>query len=162
MEPQRRYYFPVIGYNFRLTNLACAILCAQLERYQEIIEKRRNIYSAYQAGLEGIDGIGFQPSASWAVIAPWMYCITVDAQKFGYSRDYLMKYLAENGVDTRPFFIPIHTLPPYRQESRLRQEHLPFTDKLGEAGMNLPTHTLLEQEDIDYICALISKLSKSK
>ncbi len=44
VDPERRYYFPVTGYNFRLTNLACALLCAQLERKEEIIARRRQIF----------------------------------------------------------------------------------------------------------------------
>src|SRR5205823_3509984 len=61
MDPQRRYYFPVTGYNFRLTNLACAILCAQLERREQVLARRRAIYSAYRRLLGGLPGLSFQP-----------------------------------------------------------------------------------------------------
>ena len=56
MDPDRRYYFPVTGYNFRLTNLACALLCAQLERKDEILARRREIFRRYQENLQGIKG----------------------------------------------------------------------------------------------------------
>jgi perosamine synthetase len=64
MDPERQYYFPITGYNFRLTNVACAMLCAQLERSEQIIERRRQIFSLYREMLTGIPGIGFQPFAS--------------------------------------------------------------------------------------------------
>jgi perosamine synthetase len=157
MDPNRRYFFPVTGYNFRLTNLACAILCAQIERRREIVERRREIYASYRTRLDRIPGIGFQPVASWADPAPWLFCITVDREEYGRSRDELAAFLAERGIETRPFFIPLHRLPPFRKESQARSEHLPVTERLSAAGLNLPTHSALSQCDLDRVAEAIRK-----
>jgi perosamine synthetase len=151
MDPQRRYYFPVTGYNFRLTNLACALLCAQLARHGEIIGRRRQIFSAYREMLVGIPGIGFQPVAAWAQPAPWLFCITVEEKEYGRSRDELMALLEEQGIETRPFFIGLHQLPPFREESQRRGEKLPITDSLSSSGMNLPTYASLTDGDMERI-----------
>ena len=158
MDPERRYFFPVTGYNFRMTNVACAILCAQLERYTEIVDRRRAIFAAYREALHGIPGIGFQPYAEWAVPAPWLFCITVDADSYGRSRDDLMALLREQDIDTRPFFIPLHSLPPFREESRGRRERLPVTQQLSYAGLNLPTFAGLTPGQIERICNVIAEL----
>lgn len=155
MDPERRYYFPVTGYNFRLTNVACAILCAQLERTDLIITTRQNIFGSYREQLEGVAGIGFQPVAEWAKPAPWLFSVVIDPSVFGCNRDQLADYLRENNVDTRPFFIPLHKLPPFRNESAARGEHLPLTDTLAASGINLPTHALLSEDDITRVCDLI-------
>ena len=155
MDPNRRYYFPVTGYNFRLTNLACAMLCAQLERREPIVARRREIYAAYDRALAGIPGIGFQPKAPWASVAPWLYCITVDERAYGRSRDELAAVLGEKGIDTRPFFIALHRLPPFREESSRRGEHLSVTDDLAASGMNLPTFAALTDGDIEQIAGVI-------
>ncbi len=160
MDPCRRYFFPVIGYNFRLTNVACAILCAQLERQEIIIGRRREIFAEYRRQLEGIPGIGFQPVADWADPAPWLFCITVDEKEYGSSRDELMAVLRENGVDTRPLFIPLHQLPPYREEALQRGDKLPITERLGSSGINLPTYGGMNQSDLDYVCGLIRATQK--
>lgn len=161
MDPDRRYYFPVTGYNFRLTNVACALLCAQLERAESIIAKRRRLFELYRAQLDGVKGIGFQPVADWADPAPWLFSITIDPAEFGCNRDQLADYLRSNGIDTRPFFIPLHTLPPFRNESAERGEHLPVTDELAASGINLPTHSMLLDEDICMVCDQIKKCGKS-
>jgi perosamine synthetase len=155
VDPERRYYFPVTGYNFRITNLACAILCAQLERRDQIIESRVHIFNEYKKNLLNIAGIGFQPVADWAEPARWLFCITVDKNEYGRTRDELMAILHENGVDSRPFFLPLHKLPPFREQSRLRGEDFPITDKLSQEGMNLPTYNSLKFSDIQMICNLI-------
>jgi perosamine synthetase len=155
MDPQRRYYFPVTGYNFRLTNLACAILCAQLERHEEIIKRRRQIFAAYQEMLAGIPGIGRQPVAAWAQPAPWLFCTTVEQKEYGRSRDELMALLEEKGIETRPFFIALHHLPPFRQQSQRRGEMLPITDSLSSSGMNLPTYASMSDADMECISMAI-------
>ena len=157
MDPQRRYYFPITGYNFRLTNLACAMLCAQLERRQYILEQRERVYQQYKEMLAGIPGIYFQPAASWAKPAHWLVCITVNENEYGCSRDELMEALAKEAIETRPFFIPLHTLPPFREESRTRKEFLPVTDLLGTTGINLPTYTSLTESEIEFICGAIRR-----
>jgi perosamine synthetase len=158
MDPDRRYYFPVTGYNFRLTNVACAILCAQIERHREIFARRRHLFELYRTRLEGIPGIGFQPVASWAEPAPWLFCITVEREAYGCSRDELAAALEERGIETRPFFIALQRLPPFRNESRARGEYLPVTDRLSMTGLNLPTHSALCVDDVDMIAESIREI----
>jgi perosamine synthetase len=139
MDPSRRYYFPVTGYNFRLTNVACAILCAQIERRAAIIGRRRDIFARYRLGLEGVPGIGFQPIAEWADPAPWLFCITVDPSTYGRTRDELVELLDAAGIETRPFFIPLNKLPPFREGAIRRRDAVPIAEALGDSGLNLPT-----------------------
>jgi len=151
MDPLRRYYFPVIGYNFRLTNIACAMLCAQLERRDEILGRRRDIFDRYRQGFAGVPGLGMQPVASWAEPAPWLFCLTVDEDIFGCTRDDLMRSLELVGVETRPFFIPLHTLPPFREGAAARHTSLPVTERLARDGLNLPTHGQLSAADLERV-----------
>ena len=151
MDPQRRYYFPVTGYNFRMTNVQAAMLCAQLERREAILGQRRQVFAAYQERLANVAGIGLQPRAPWAEPAPWLFSIVVDERAYGKTRDELAARLAEDGIETRPFFVPLHKLPPFREASRAREEYLPETDRLAERGLNLPTYNTLALADIDYI-----------
>lgn len=155
VDPERRYYFPVTGYNFRLTNLASAILCAQLERWTTILERRRQIFLLYRELLDGVPGVGFQPQASWAELSPWLFCITVNRDEYGCDRDGLMQKLTSNGIDTRPFFIPLHRLPPFREKSRRRGENLPLTDALSQSGMNLPTYGLMKDESVRAVADVV-------
>jgi perosamine synthetase len=159
MDPERRYYFPVIGYNFRLTNLACAILCGQLERLEAIVARRREIFARYRRLLDAVPAVGFQPVADWAEPAPWLFCITIDEPKFGMSRDMVAKKLLEQGVDTRPFFMPLHLLPPYLQ-GNARRGDLPVSERLGECGLNLPTFGGMTDDQVDYVCAAIAAIQR--
>ena len=154
MDPERRYFFPVVGYNYRLTNVACAMLCAQLERLDELRALRASLVDAYRERLEPIAGIGLQPRASWAQPADWMFCITVEADRFGRSRDELAVSLDVEGIETRPFFYPIHRLPPYSSAGDI---DLPETDRLASSGLNLPTSSLMTIGDVDRVVTAIQR-----
>ncbi len=155
VDPNRRYWFPVTGYNYRLTNICAAMLCAQLERKEEIMRHRLEIYDLYTSQLKNVPGIGLQPKASWAEISPWLYCITVDENEFAIGRDALMNKLLDSGIDSRPFFIPLHTMPPFIDQSEARGDNLPQTTALGRSGINLPTYTQMQMDEVSAVCEAI-------
>ena len=157
MDPNRRYYFPITGFNYRLTNVACALLCAQLERRDDLMARRREIFDLYRESLDGVPGLEFQPVAEWAEPTPWLFSVLVDKARYGMSRDELAEALAQDGIETRPFFIPLHTLPPFSQASEERGERLPVTELLGASGLNLPTYTGLEVEDVAAVTDAIRR-----
>jgi perosamine synthetase len=147
MDPKRRYYFSEIGFNFRLTNIACAILCAQMERASEMIQTRNRIYEKYDSILRNHPYFSFQQSLPGHKTSPWLYTLLikgVDSEK----RDRIIFELASREVETRPIFIPIHTLPPY---TRMRRDHLHKTDMLGQSGLSLPTFSSMKISDAERV-----------
>lgn len=146
MSKKKRYYHPDIGFNYRLTNMQAAVGLAQLERIEEFINKKRMIASWYNKRLSHISGIKTPPEKPWAKNVYWMYSILVDKNS-GISRDEFMKRLFKKGIDTRPFFYPIHKLPPYRINLSL-----PNTEKVSSQGVNLPSFPVLKEKEVDFIC----------
>jgi len=155
MDPARRYHFPITGYNYRITNVTCAILCAQLERADEILAQRRRIFTDYRQRLRSVPGLGFQPVAPWAEPAPWMFNVVVDPEVYGRTVPELAALLDQDGIETRPLFPPLHREPPFEAQSRARGDVLPHSELLGETGLTLPTFNRLAVEDIDRVAARI-------
>jgi perosamine synthetase len=161
VDRSRRYFFPVIGYNFRLSNLACALLCAQLERSDALVAARRRVFKEYESRLHGVEGIGLQPIADWAEPAPWLFSVTIDPLAFGISRDALVLALDASGIETRPFFTPLHELPPYRSSRHVPAGGLTVTDRLASTGINLPTYPTLTDGELDRIAEAIVSAQRS-
>ena len=160
MDPDRRYYFPIIGFNYRLTNVAAALLCGQMERRGAILERRRRIWSRYVESLAGVPGITLRAGNDWSEISPWMFACLVDERTFGVGRDQLATALHDQRIETRPMFVPLHSLPPYRQAGPA--PHLPVTDGIGESGIMLPTYSALTDHDLDRICDVISRIGAGR
>lgn len=160
-DPRHQYWFPITGYNFRLTNVACAMLCAQLERRADIIQRRRDIFELYRKMLEGTPGIGFQPVAPWATLSPWLFCMLVDHRAFGHSRDALSEKLARMGIETRPFFIPLPALPPFQEAARTQGASFAISQDLANRGLNLPTYSAMTDDDVRRVADAVKAAALS-
>ena len=154
MDPKRRYYHPEVGFNYRMTNIQAAIGCAQLEQAESILARRKAIAAAYEAGLAGIPGLRLPPAAPWAESVYWMYSVLVEPA-FGRDRDTVREGLRGRGVDSRPFFVPLHELPPYGTETTF-----PVATALGRTGINLPSGTGLTPEEIQTVCQALRDLAR--
>lgn len=152
MDPQKRYWHTDIGYNYRMTNIQAAIGVAQMEKIDRIITIKRENAKAYNVLLGNVSGISIPPEAEWAKNVYWMYSILLE-EDAGISRDDLMLKLKEDGIDTRPFFYPMHTQPPYA-ENRCS---LPIAEDLAKRGINLPSSPLLKEQEIEYIVQSLLK-----
>jgi perosamine synthetase len=147
-DPQRRYWFPIVGFNYRMTNVAAAIGLGQLETIDWHLERRREIAAWYREELGAVPGLELSPEAEWARSAFWISCMVVPDGGAA-ERDDLMERLADRGIETRPFFYPMHTLPPYAETSR--GQEFPVATALAERGVNLPSGAGLERDDVAYI-----------
>src|SRR5262245_9431512 len=114
MDPQRRYYHPAVGFNYRMTNIQAAIGCAQLEQAESILQRRKVIAAAYEAGLADLPGLVRPPAQPWAESVHWMYSVLIEPG-FGPDRDAVCDGLRARGVDSRPFFVPLHEQTTFRK-----------------------------------------------
>jgi perosamine synthetase len=144
-DPAQRYRFPVVGFNYRLTNVACAIGCAQLEKVEWHVGRRRQIAGWYRELLGDSPGITFSPEAQWATSSYWMSSVVLDGRTAD-ERDTVMAGLQRAGVETRPFFYPMHTLPPHADD-----RPFPVADALASGGINLPSGAALSYRDAEYV-----------
>lgn len=156
-EKERRFWHRFIGFNYRMTNLQAAIGVAQMEKINQFIEARRRNARLYNSLLGKVEGITLPPEAEWAKNVYWMYSILVD-DSFGLSRDGLASCLEEQGVETRPFFYPIHNQPVYA--GNFRGEKYPVSEELSKIGMNLPSAVTLEKREIEYVTECISSAKR--
>ena len=157
MDTKRRFFFPVVGFNYRLTNMSAALLCAQLERHETILNKRNKIFEIYTKKLQNIPGISLRPVMPWAKVSPWLFSIVIDS-KFGHTREELIQHLAEEKIEYRPFFIQVHSLPAFRETSIHRGTQLPITDRLCNTGMNLPTYNTMTSDEVERVIKTIKYL----
>lgn len=156
MAPERRYWHPEVGFNYRMTNIQAAIGCAQMERLDEILARKRRIARQYAEELRGVPGLTLAPCAPWAESVYWMYSVLVE-DSFGMEPDQVVAELRARGIDTRPFFVPIHHLPPYRSGATL-----PVSERLAARGINLPSGTGLTEEEIGAVTAALSAIGKGE
>ncbi|HLY64693.1 MAG TPA: DegT/DnrJ/EryC1/StrS family aminotransferase, partial [Chloroflexota bacterium] len=153
-DPHRHYWFPMVGYNYRMTNIQAAIGLAQLERVEWHMQRRREVAELYRELLDpsGKVVVPWEPQGAHSVF--WMSCALVRPGA-GITRDALMAGLDEQGVETRPYFPPMHQLPIYSADN---QRSFPVAEGLSQRGLNLPSSALLDESDVRTVCSRLLAL----
>ncbi|GIU70054.1 MAG: aminotransferase DegT [Candidatus Woesearchaeota archaeon] len=151
MSKEKRYWHTEIGYNYRMTNLQAALGVAQLERADELIAKRKTIYSWYKKYLQNFDGATLNKTYSWAENTYWLICAELHNYNEEKRANFMYK-MKQAGIDTRPFFYPMSKMPMYQKADN------PITYTIFEKGINLPTYFDLNEEEVKYICEKIKEL----
>jgi perosamine synthetase len=154
MRNTNYYWHPVVGYNYRLTNVQAAIGVAQLETLEEKINLKMKQIEYYHNKLRKIHGITVPtPKNNVKQVRPF-YTILVE-DSYGMNRDELDAKLKSHGIDRRPVFYPLHSMPPYKEENKY-----PVATEIGRKGLQIPSSLNLTHEQIDMIVDLIKQYGK--
>jgi perosamine synthetase len=154
MDPGRRYWFPMVGYNYRMTNIQAAIGLAQVEQIGFHMQNRRRVAEWYGKHLRGLEQwLTLPTEMPWARHAYWMYTVVL-RDTVPTDRQSVMQALDDAGIETRPVFYPMHIMPVYRQQP----DAFPVAGFLGARGINLPTHGLMSEEDVEYIAKRLKEI----
>jgi len=145
---ENTYWHDILGYNYRMSNVAAAIGLAQLERVNETLARKRTIAEVYIGELGSVDGVVLQAEAPWARNVYWMFSILVSQKQ----REPLRLYLAQEMVETRPFFSPVHMMPMYSEHEN---RNLPVAQDLAVRGINLPSGPTLTDAEVRRVCHLV-------
>jgi perosamine synthetase len=144
----RQYWHDVIGFNYRMTNICAAIGLAQLENAKEKIEKKRELRNWYEEAFSGTP-IKTHREVGDVYHSYWMYSVLVDNPQI---REGLREHLSSNGIETRPSFYPVHTMPMFAHKF----QKLPVAEYLGWCGINLPSWPGLSKKQVYEIGELIT------
>lgn len=141
-----------IGFNYRMSNINAAMGTAQLENIQRFVEAKKGNAGNYSDLLSGVKGMTLPVQKEWAYNVCWLYSIVIE-EGYGESRDALIERLKVNGIETRPFFMPLHLMKPYKG---CRCGDMSVTNYISAHGLNLPSSVSLTDEDIQKVCELIA------
>ena len=151
MDPSRRYWFPTVGYNYRMTNLAAALGVAQLSKSDFLVAAHQQVHAWYREALGDVPSLLWQGQRPGVMSVQWLTSIRLRAAEMRpHIRDRLISLLRSDGIDTRPFFYPMHSMPPYATGNPF-----PVADMIASSGLNLPSSPRLTRDDVQIIAASI-------
>lgn len=160
MDYHQRAVFHDFGYNYRLSNLHCALLCAQLERAEEIRRHRCALGEAYRAAFADCEEIQVQAGRPGLDPEVWSFGVLVD-KHCSWSQEELILQLALKGIEARGFFQPIHTFPFYKRFHNAGMPPLPVVEDISKRGLFLPVSIKVTVEDTKSIAEQLIELVRS-
>lgn len=152
----RNYTHDNIGFNYRMSNLVAVIGLAQVEKADEYRALRIRNNGIYRELLAKIPGLQMQalPEKDCLDVC-WMNTVIVDSHLYCHTRDELIMYLRDKGIDTRLLFNGMHNQKAMKDYGCDCSGTYPVSDWLTANGFYLPSASNLQQADIEYICKCI-------
>lgn len=149
----RMFFNTEVAYKYKMSALQAALGLAQLERIDELVRRKREIFSWYADRLQSMQELTLNAEPPGTTNSYWMVTVLIDTS-LGKDKTALMEEMSERRVECRPFFNPLSSLPAYaaspdaekaRRRNTVSYEISPF-------GLNLPSGLDLNEEDVDYVC----------
>jgi perosamine synthetase len=151
------YIHHEVGFNHRLTNLQAALGCAQMERLDEFITKKKSIAAAYGEALTSVAGITTMREASWAESVYWLYTIELDKASYGLDRRELMAHLATHRIQARPLWQVLSQSPAHRDAQAYLVEVAP---QIQDRALSLPSSVGLRLDQVRQVCEVLRQAQR--
>ena len=133
-DPEHKlFWMRDYGYKYKMSNIQAALGCAQIKRIEDLVTKKRKVFSWYVSLLKNIESIKMNLQQEDVINSYWMPTIVIDNFTLS-DRDDLILFLKYNNIDARPFFYPLSSLPMFKKNQR---NHIAY--EIGSKGINLPS-----------------------
>ena len=146
------YIHNEIGYNYRLTNIQAAMGVAQMENLDEYITAKRTIAETYSKALKDVPGITPMREAEGAFSTYWMYTILINKEKYGIDNRQLLRLLADNNIQSRPLWQPIHLSKAHKDGVILS---CPVAERLNADALSLPCSVGITQDELESVVGMV-------
>lgn len=154
---QTKQFWPdMVGFKYKISNIQAALGCAQIERIEELIAGKRQVFQAYKEELAGLDGIAMNPEPEGTQNGFWMPTVVFD-ELTGVTRESLQAAFAKENIDARVFFWPLSSLPAFTPISSNKQAY-----DIPQRAINLPSYHDMSKSDIQRVCAVIKSCLSGK
>ena len=158
----KQFWNGEVAFKYKMSALQAALGLAQLERIDELMHRKQQMFACYREQLQRYPQIQINAEPPGTKNGYWMVTAIFDSA-MGLTKEEWMKALADHGIDTRPFFYPLSSLPAYAEEPSTQgaQERNPISYHLGKYGLNLPSALNLSPTQIAYVCDTIGRLVRT-
>jgi perosamine synthetase len=145
-----------LGFNYRLSDIACALGLAQLERLEELLAGRARVAAAYRQALAGIEGLDLPCPDEGATRRGWFVFVVQLPRRV--DRDGVVRHLAERGVASKPYFPAIHLMSYYRERFGCREGQFPVCEDVASRSIALPFFPAMTEGQVERVAQALTEL----
>lgn len=146
-----------LGYNYRITDIQCALGISQLNKLDKFIQRRKEIVQKYNNYLKDIDGVILPYQATYAKSSWHLYVIQLELEKFKVGRKIIFEALRAENIGVNVHYIPVY-YHPYYQRLGYKKGLCPKAEKFYERALTLPLYPKMEEKDIEDVVAALEKV----
>ncbi|MBA2671019.1 MAG: DegT/DnrJ/EryC1/StrS family aminotransferase [Gemmatimonadetes bacterium] len=155
----KMFFNTEVAYKYKMSSMQAALGLAQLERIEDLVARKRQIFAWYARELADLDGVALNTEPAGTRNSYWMVTAVLDPH-YGLRKDRLMQEMGEREVDCRPFFHPLSSLPAFENEvdAPRAREHNRVSYAISPYGINLPSGQNMDEAKVSYVCAQLREI----
>ena len=155
-EQTKQFWADMVGFKYKISNIQAAIGYGQMQRIDELIDRKREILGYYKENLESLPGVTMNPEPEGTVNGGWMPTVVFSPES-GITREKLQALFKKENVDARVFFWPLSSLPMFEDnEVNVNSWNIPTR------AINLPSYHDLSNQDLSSVIGCLSQYKISK
>jgi len=141
----------MLGYNYRLDEMSCALGISQMKRIKEILEKRAAVFNLYNEKLRSVKELEIPYLSFYDKISWFVYVVKLAKSFAGKKRDKIIKEMEKRGIECRNYFQPIHLQPFYKEKFGYKEGDFKVTENVSQRTLALPFYNDLKEKEINFI-----------
>ena len=154
------YEMRELGYNYRITDLQCALGTSQLKKLDKFVKRRNEIANIYNSFFKNYKEIIIPKVSKNCIHAFHLYPLLINFEKLKIPKNILFNELKKKNVLLQVHYIPIHLQPYYRKNYKFKNGDYPVAEKFYKQEVSLPIYFSLKNKEVKYICKLLIKILK--
>lgn len=162
-DPAIHYQHSQVGYNYRMSNIVAGVGRGQMEVLDKRVNQKRKVFEIYHKALSDFNGIEFQPELDSTRSNRWLTALTIDPIKTGIDRTKVIEKLADENIEARPVWKPMHMQPLFKTAKYYsHSENNSISDKLFQDGLCLPSGTNMTMDQQERVIDIIRETIKQQ
>lgn len=158
-DGNKMFWNDEVGYKYKMSSMQAALGLAQLERVDELIIKKQQIFEWYRDELNEIDGVKLNRIKEHITSNFWMITVILDQRRYNINKEEVMNYFNKYNIDTRPIFYPLSKLPAYNRLNINKVNKI--AERISITGVNLPSDINITYEEVLKVCSYFKALLES-
>jgi len=142
-----------LGFNYRLSDVACALGLAQLERLDEMLSERARVATLYRTALDGVEGLQLPCPDQNGVRRGW-FVFVVQLPR-AVDRDAVVRRLGERGIPSKPYFPAVHLMTFYRERFGHREGQFPVCEDVAARSIALPFFPEMSERQVEQVAVAL-------
>jgi perosamine synthetase len=155
---EKMFWNSEVACKYKMSSMQAALGLAQLERIDELIKRKRDIFSWYKEELSDLTGLCINREPAGTKNSYWM--VTAVPTKAGMEKELVIKLMGEHKIDCRPFFYPLSSLPAYKDliQAHEAEKRNAVSYRISPYGFNLPSNLKIERQQVSRICDSLRRI----
>lgn len=152
------YEMQALGFNYRITDMQCALGLRQLARLDRIVARRREIAHRYTAALRDCDTIVLPLEREGAESSFHLYAIRIKLDRIRRTRQEVVEELAKRDIRTQVHYIPIHLQPYYRTHLGFKEGDFPVAERYYGQALSIPLYPAMTDEQVEHVIRSVKQV----